>query len=173
MLDTALTVTDWLSSGPALMPVSGIACGSASSRIGACAGIGSSVGGSFAAVTVSVNGDENVCVMPPTVLAAVTVMAATPDRLATGVTVSVRAVPVPLHWKPLPSLATTVVLSDVATIESNGVETSPIRTDVDTGTSSCVLRSVSFETTGSVSTDPTSTTAAASPAPSRTRGNPR
>src|SRR5262249_56718719 len=175
--DEAVTVSDWLSPPPALMPARFTVCSPASSGIAGGFGIGFSVGGSLTAFTVSVNDVNEVCSTPPTVFFTVIVIVATPDALASGVSVSVRAEPLPVRQMlaagQTPPAGNRPGLSLVAVIESNAVVASPTLTVSDSGGSSLIVWFAGTWTIGSASTAPRSTVcvAAASAAP-RVRANP-
>ena len=81
LLDVAVTVSAWLSPPPVAMPARFTVCTAAPSRIAAGSAIGSSVGASLTAVTVTVKVRENVVTPSPTV----TVITADPFASATGV----------------------------------------------------------------------------------------
>ena len=84
MFDKAVTVSVWLSPPPAVIPDRFTVCSPASSRIAGGSGIAFNVGGSFTAVTFTVNVRVTVCVpVPPS--STVTVMIADPFAFATGV----------------------------------------------------------------------------------------
>src|SRR5262245_10100758 len=97
LLETAETVSDWLSPPPAVMLKSEIVCRAASSRIGSGSAIAFSVGGSLIGFTVTVNVCEKLAssLFPgvPSLPASrtVTVIVAWPLRSVVGVN---RSVPV-------------------------------------------------------------------------------
>src|SRR5262249_23687289 len=110
-------------------------CSPASSRIGAGSGIASSVGGSSTGFTVSTNESDAVSVVPPDVNDAVTVMVAVPDRFGAGVTLNVRAEPLPVMLRL--AFGTSAVFPDVA-VTTIPLVPSPTLNATDTGVSSFV-----------------------------------
>src|SRR5207249_12001752 len=111
--------------------------------------------------------------VPPIVFVTVTVIVVVPFRSATGVSVSVRVDGVSGPTTTFP-FGKSVVLLDVAVIESNGVDASPtVKVNGGSGVSSAVALSLMSSIDGSASNAPMSTVAVVSAsAASRMRATP-